>query len=42
MTAEFIKQKAKERGATVCGIGNVELLEDWLINRIDWLNNEFN
>lgn len=28
MTAEFIKQKAKELGATVCGIGNVELLKD--------------
>ncbi len=28
MTAEFIKQKAKELGATVCGIGNVELLRD--------------
>ncbi len=27
MTAEFIKQKAKELGATVCGIGNVELLK---------------
>lgn len=26
MTAEFIKQKAKELGASVCGIGNVELL----------------
>ena len=26
MTAEFIKQKAKELGAAVCGIGNVELL----------------
>ena len=23
-------------------VGNVELLEDWLINRIDWLNGEFN
>ena len=23
-------------------VGNVGLLEDWLINRIDWLNNEFN
>lgn len=28
MTAEFIKQKAKELGATICGIGNVELLRD--------------
>lgn len=28
MTAEFIKQKAKEYGATVCGIGNVELFKD--------------
>ena len=28
MTAEFIKQKAKELGATVCGIGDVELLRD--------------
>jgi len=28
MTAEFIKQKAKELGAAVCGIGNVELLRD--------------
>ncbi len=28
MTAEFIKQKAKELGATVCGIGNIELLRD--------------
>lgn len=26
MTAEFLKQKAKELGAAVCGIGNVELL----------------
>ena len=26
MTAELIKQKAKELGAAVCGIGNVELL----------------
>ena len=26
MTAEFIKQKAKELGAAVCGIGDVELL----------------
>ncbi len=26
MTAEFIKAKAKELGAAVCGIGNVELL----------------
>lgn len=26
MTAEFIKQTAKELGAAVCGIGNVELL----------------
>ena len=25
MTSEYIKQKAKEFGATVCGIGNVEL-----------------
>ena len=25
MTAEFIKKKAKEFGATICGIGNVEL-----------------
>lgn len=28
MTAEFIKQKAKELGASVCGIGNIELLRD--------------
>jgi len=28
VTAEFIKQKAKELGATICGIGNVELLRD--------------
>lgn len=28
MTAEFIKQKAKELGAAICGIGNVELLRD--------------
>lgn len=28
MTAEFIKQKAKELGATLCGIGNIELLRD--------------
>ena len=26
MNAEYIKAKAKELGATVCGIGNVELL----------------
>lgn len=26
MTAEFIKQKAKELGAAICGIGNIELL----------------
>lgn len=26
MTAEFIKEKAKEFGATICGIGNVELM----------------
>ena len=26
MTAEYIKEKAKELGATLCGIGNVELL----------------
>ena len=25
MTAEYIKKKAKEFGATICGIGNVEL-----------------
>lgn len=28
MTAEYIKQKAKELGASVCGIGNIELLRD--------------
>ena len=28
MTSEYIKQKAKEFGATICGIGNVELLRD--------------
>ena len=28
MTAEFIKQKAKELGASVCGIGDIELLSD--------------
>ena len=28
MTAEFIKQKAKELGASVCGIGNIELLRN--------------
>lgn len=28
MTAELIKQKAKELGASVCGIGNIELLRD--------------
>ena len=28
MNAEFIKQKAKELGAAVCGIGNIELLRD--------------
>lgn len=28
MTAEFIKQKAKELGAAVCGIGDVSLLKD--------------
>lgn len=28
MTAEFIKQKARELGATVCGIGNIELLRN--------------
>ena len=27
MTAEFIKQKAKEFGATICGIGDVRLFE---------------
>ena len=26
VTSEFIKQKAKEYGATVCGVGNVELM----------------
>ena len=28
MTAEYIKAKAKELGATVCGIGNIELLRN--------------
>ena len=28
LTSEIIKQKAKELGATVCGIGNIELLRD--------------
>jgi len=28
MNAEFIKQKAKELGAAVCGIGNIELLRN--------------
>ena len=28
MNAEYIKAKAKELGATVCGIGNVELLRN--------------
>ena len=28
MTSEFIKQKARELGAAICGIGNVELLRD--------------
>lgn len=28
MNAEFIKQKAKEFGATICGIGNPELLQN--------------
>ena len=28
MNAEFIKQKAKELGAAVCGIGNIELLRE--------------
>lgn len=28
MTAEFIKEKAKELGASVCGIGNIELLRN--------------
>ena len=28
MTREYIKQKAKEFGATICGIGNVELMRD--------------
>lgn len=28
MTAEFIKEKAKELGAAICGIGNIELLRN--------------
>lgn len=28
MTSEYIKQKAKEFGATICGIGNIELLRN--------------
>ena len=28
ITAEFIKQKAKELGASICGIGNIKL-EKW-------------
>lgn len=28
MTSEYIKQKAKEFGATICGIGNIELMRD--------------
>ena len=28
MTSEYIKAKAKEFGATVCGIGNVELMRN--------------
>ncbi|MBR6737905.1 MAG: epoxyqueuosine reductase [Clostridia bacterium] len=33
MTSEFIKQKAIEYGATVCGIGNVELMRNEPIQR---------
>ena len=33
MTSEYIKAKAKEFGATVCGIGNVELLRGEDIQR---------
>lgn len=33
MTAEFIKQKAKELGAAVCGIGNIELLRQEPLQR---------
>ena len=33
ITAEFIKEKAKELGATICGIGNIELLRDEPIQR---------
>ena len=27
LTAEFIKEKAKELGADICGIGSLELFE---------------
>ena len=33
ITAEFIKEKAKELGASICGIGNIELLRDEPIQR---------
>lgn len=33
LTSEFIKQKAKELGASVCGIGNVELLRNESMQR---------
>ena len=33
MTAEYIKQKAKELGASICGIGNIELLRSEPLQR---------
>lgn len=33
MTAEFIKKKAKELGAAICGIGNIELMRNEPLQR---------
>ena len=37
ITSEFIKQKAKEYGATICGVGNIELMRDEIPERNPFL-----